>query len=129
MKLLTHNMLQCHAKGCNQNNFPLSFTDVELELAEVEFNPEFVAKLLRKIDYPALLLTAQSLNLAENLPPTDPTIDVQDFAQLPEELLRTFHHILLEVKIHNGKMVCGNCGHIYIIKDFIPNMLLQDDEV
>jgi multifunctional methyltransferase subunit TRM112 len=42
---------------------------------------------------------------------------------------KVIHHALLEHSIKNGKMVCRGCGHIYLIDQGIPNMLLQNNEV
>ncbi|KAI9303961.1 hypothetical protein BJ944DRAFT_240990, partial [Cunninghamella echinulata] len=58
MRLITHNMLQCHVKGCNNNNFPLRFEDAEVELIEADFNPEFLINILPKIEWNALATTA-----------------------------------------------------------------------
>lgn len=58
MRLITHNMLQCHVKNCNNNNFPLRFEDVQVELIEADFNPEFLSNMLNKIDWDALTSTA-----------------------------------------------------------------------
>ena len=41
-----------------------------------------------------------------------------------EKLLRTLHEVLLETSVMEGKMVCGNCGHEYRIKEGIANFLL-----
>lgn len=35
----------------------------------------------------------------------------------------------LQHSVKDGKMTCRNCGHIYVIKDGIPNMLLSEDEI
>ena len=58
MRLITHNMLQCHVKNCNNNNFPLRFEDVQVELIEADFNPEFLSNMLNKIEWDALTSTA-----------------------------------------------------------------------
>ena len=41
-----------------------------------------------------------------------------------EQLLRDLHRLLLETQVKEGKMVCGNCGFEYKIKEGIPNFLL-----
>ncbi|KAI9201822.1 uncharacterized protein BJ171DRAFT_196133 [Polychytrium aggregatum] len=122
MRLLTHNMMQCHVKGCTSNNFPLRLEEVELEQIEAEFNPEFIARLLPKIDYPALVATTFSLGI-DLLPQNPPADDVS------EEFLRRLHQVLLEIRVKEGRMVCNGCGHVFPIKDTVPNMLLQDNEV
>ena len=41
-----------------------------------------------------------------------------------EKVLRTLHEVLLETSVMEGKMVCGNCGHEYMVKEGIANFLL-----
>ena len=36
VRLITHNLLACHAKGCTSNNFPLKLKDVTIELHEAD---------------------------------------------------------------------------------------------
>lgn len=38
--------------------------------------------------------------------------------------MRDLHTLLLETEVREGKMVCGNCGHEYRIKEGIANFLL-----
>lgn len=55
VRLITHNLLACHAKGCNSNNFPLLLQDVQIELREQEFNPDFVRNILPRLEWRALV--------------------------------------------------------------------------
>lgn len=41
-----------------------------------------------------------------------------------EEVMRELHSLLLETDVREGKLVCGNCGHEYRIKEGIANFLL-----
>lgn len=61
MRLFTHNFLQCHAKGCTQNNFPLTISQAELDRRETELNVEFINSFLHKIEWEALLTTAKQV--------------------------------------------------------------------
>lgn len=54
MKLLTHNMLASHVKGIHKR-YPLDIKVTKSETEENEYNPEFVQKMLKRIDYSALL--------------------------------------------------------------------------
>ena len=63
VRLITHNLLACHAKDCNTNNFPLAFKDVQLEILEAEFNPEFLKGFLPKIEWTALVDTAKQVRV------------------------------------------------------------------
>lgn len=40
--------------------------------------------------------------------------------------MRSVHTLLLETEVMEGKMVCGNCGHEYKIKEGIANFLLPN---
>ncbi|PWN40490.1 Trm112p-domain-containing protein [Ceraceosorus guamensis] len=121
MRLLTHNLLACHAKSCvsTSNNFPLSFKEVQLELIEADFNEPFLRGFLNKVDWNALVVASRQLgdaSLPEKGPdPTDPMID--------GETLKALHHVLLEIHVIEGQMVCPNCAHIFQIRNGIPNMV------
>lgn len=58
MRLITHNMLQCHIKDCNSNNFPLELFEVVTEIQETDFSPQFIRNMLPKLDWDALVKTA-----------------------------------------------------------------------
>lgn len=42
----------------------------------------------------------------------------------PSQLARDLHRLLMETCIQEGKLVCGNCGHEYAVKEGIANFLL-----
>lgn len=48
---------------------------------------------------------------------------------LSEAQLKELHHILFEVHVMDGDLVCPESGRIFLIKEGIPNMLLHEDEV
>ncbi|KAK9460709.1 uncharacterized protein V1516DRAFT_696385 [Lipomyces oligophaga] len=130
MKLLTTNFVQCTVKACasTPNCFPLHFdqqTDelpLELVHEDIEFSPEFIYNILPRIDWPALLTTSRELgnNL---LPEQKPNIENPN-APENDQILRDLHTLLLETQIMQGSMRCNSCGHIYFIRDSIPNFLL-----
>ena len=43
-----------------------------------------------------------------------------------EKLWKDLHKLLLETQVMEGKLVCGNCGHEYKIKEGIANFLLPN---
>ncbi|KAK2768804.1 type I protein arginine N-methyltransferase Rmt1 [Arachnomyces sp. PD_36] len=121
MKLLTVNFLTCAIKSCksSQSSFPLHFRDAELEQQDLDFQPEFVRNVLPRIHWDGLRTTAKELGF-EELPETKPEgEDAED-----EQFLKDLHRLLLETHVTEGKLVCGNCGHEYVIKDGIANFLL-----
>ncbi|CAG7850711.1 SubName: Full=Related to TRM112-subunit of an adoMet-dependent tRNA methyltransferase (MTase) complex {ECO:0000313/EMBL:CCA74735.1} [Serendipita indica DSM 11827] len=69
--------------------------------------------------------TRQNLQLNDqSLPDTPPAPE-----QMDTEFLKALHHVLLEIHVEEGAMVCANCGHVYPISNGIPNMLLQEHEL
>lgn len=68
VRLITHNLLACHVKGCTSNNFPLEFKDVQIELREAEFNPDFLRGFMPKIEWKALVDAARQVCLFVFLP-------------------------------------------------------------
>ena len=61
VRLITHNLLACHVKGCTSNNFPLEFKDARIELREADFNADFLRGFMPKIEYPALIGAARQV--------------------------------------------------------------------
>lgn len=45
-----------------------------------------------------------------------------------EDFLRTLHHVLLEVVVEEGALVCPETGRRFPVVKCIPNMLLNEDE-
>ena len=61
VRLITHNLLACHAKGCTTNNFPLKLTNVKLALQETDFNPDFLRGFLPRIEWDALIQASREV--------------------------------------------------------------------
>ncbi|KAI0791306.1 hypothetical protein C8Q75DRAFT_792535 [Abortiporus biennis] len=121
VRLITHNLLACHAKNCTSNNFPLQFKDIEIELREAEFNPDFIRGFLPKLEWKALIDAAKQLG--------DTSLPSEQPEMIDDEFLKNLHHVLLEIHIEEGAMICPNCQHVYPISNGIPNMLLAEHEI
>ncbi|OMJ08782.1 Multifunctional methyltransferase subunit [Smittium culicis] len=118
-------MLQCHVKGCDDSskNFPLSLENCQLEEVEAERNDEFLVRMYSRIDWAALVTSCKQLGL--NSLPEDAPEDISG----NEEVLKSLHSLLLETNVIEGQMVCKGCGHIYPIRNSVPNMLLAEHEI
>lgn len=123
MKFLTTNFIQCAVKGCqsSDSSFPLKYEECELVAETQEFKPEFLVHMLEKINWSALVQVARNLG-NDNLPTEKPELD--PIMEDDVLILKDLHNLLVETNILNGKMICNNCGHIYFIKNSIPNFLL-----
>ena len=122
MRLITHNMLKSTIKGVE--GYPLAIEAEETRVQETEFSADFIYNMLARLDWPVFRSAAAGLGDADDLPET-----VSDADKENEEFLRKVHHLLLEVQVVNGQLVCPKTGRKYPIKDGIPNMLLHEDEL
>ncbi|KAG7464449.1 hypothetical protein MATL_G00165700 [Megalops atlanticus] len=123
MKLLTHNMLTSHVKGVTKG-YPLLIKATEVKVSEVEFNPQFVIRMIPKLEWPSLVQAAAGLGYLNDLP-SDLVPDYEN----NEEFLRKVHRVLLEVEVLEGCLQCPESGREFPISRGIPNMLLNEDEV
>ncbi|OQD82781.1 hypothetical protein PENANT_c020G03322 [Penicillium antarcticum] len=121
MKVITANFVTCAVKECKTSpeSYPLHFHDAELEQQEQEFQPEFIRNIVPRIDWDALRTTSNELGFP-SLPESKPEGEALD----DEQILKDLHRLLLETQVSEGKLVCGNCGHEYMIKEGIANFLL-----
>nr|XP_057916154.1 multifunctional methyltransferase subunit TRM112-like protein [Doryrhamphus excisus] len=122
MKLLTHNMLTSHVKGVTKG-YPLLIKATEVKVNEVEFNPQFVSRMIPKLEWSALVQAADELGHRQDLPGDL----VSDFEN-NEEFLKKVHRVLLEVEVIEGCLKCPESGREFPISKGIPNMLLNEDE-
>ncbi|TKA76297.1 Multifunctional methyltransferase subunit trm112 [Cryomyces minteri] len=125
MKLLTLNFLTCARKACKTSaaSFPLHPRDAELEQIEVDLNPLLIQNVLPRVEWDALKSLSSELGLP-NLPDQCPDAAELTSDDEPSQTLKDLHTLLLETTIQSGKLVCGNCGHEYAIKEGIANFLL-----
>ncbi|XP_012064116.1 PREDICTED: multifunctional methyltransferase subunit TRM112-like protein [Atta cephalotes] len=139
MKLLTHNMLTSRAMKGVTVGYPLKiivsyfllFIKIQITIhardirvSEVDFNPEYIARIIPKLDWTVLWKAAESIGHVGELP----QILIEDF-ETNEDFLKKAHHILLEVEVINGDLLCPESGRKFPINDGIPNMLLNEDEI
>ncbi|RYP52828.1 hypothetical protein DL768_002077 [Monosporascus sp. mg162] len=122
MKVLSLNFLTCAVKACksSSSSYPLHPKDAELVQDDIEINPQLLINLLPRIDWAALSTTAAELSFPA-LPPQPPTAEE---LRGDEKTLRDLHGLLMETQMMEGKLVCGNCGHEYAVREGIANFLL-----
>uniref|UniRef100_A0A1A8RA82 Multifunctional methyltransferase subunit TRM112-like protein n=1 Tax=Nothobranchius pienaari TaxID=704102 RepID=A0A1A8RA82_9TELE len=123
MKLLTHNMLTSHVKGVTKG-YPLLIKATEVKVNDVDFNPQFVCRMIPKLEWSALVQAADLLGHRQDLP----SELVPDYEK-NEDFLKKVHRALLEVEVIEGCLQCPESGQEFPISRGIPNMLLNEDEV
>mmetsp|Transcript_19488 Transcript_19488/g.61270 ORF Transcript_19488/g.61270 Transcript_19488/m.61270 type:complete len:125 (+) Transcript_19488:25-399(+) len=124
MRLVTHNMMRSNVKDVSEDEgYPLIIEASEVKSEECEFNADVIRRLVPKMDYKALRDAAEKVDPESALPDELPD-DVVD-----EALLRKLHHVLLEIHVVEGDLVCPKTGRRFQITNGIPNMLLHEDEL
>ncbi len=63
MKLVTHNMLSSKGLKGVRHGFPLTIKATDVRVSDVDFNPEFVARIIPKLDWRAVCQAASDLNI------------------------------------------------------------------
>ncbi|KAK2143105.1 hypothetical protein LSH36_877g01019 [Paralvinella palmiformis] len=124
MKLITHNMLSSNIIKGVKNGYPLGIQATDVQVNEVDFNPDFVARIIPKLQWPILCQAAESIGHLGDLPKEL----ISDF-ESNEEFLKKAHHILMEIEVKEGNLVCPETGRKFPISNGILNMLLNEDEV
>lgn len=109
-------------RGVGPRGFPLRLQATEVRINNVEFNPDFVARMIPKVEWEVLLEAADHLHLIEV-----PKGPIQGYEQ-DETFLRKMHHVLLEVEVLEGTLQCPESGRMFPISRGIPNMLLSSEE-
>ncbi|CAD7083233.1 unnamed protein product [Hermetia illucens] len=124
MKLITYNFLTSKCIRGVKVGYPLKLKIVQKEVVQTDFNPEFITRLLPRLDYPTVHMAAELVDCAEGVPK-----ELGENYAADQDLLQKLHHILLEIDIIEGQLECPETGRIFPITQGIPNMLLNEDEV
>ena len=117
MRLLTHNSLRCARKDVT-TGYPLQIAVESVEVRESPCNREFIADLLSSsLNWPALRAAAIQLGVDTLPEELDPEI-VTDSG-----FLDAVHHILMDVHVIEGKLICPESGHEFPVRNGIPAMM------
>eukprot|EP01064_Diplonema_japonicum_P018830 TRINITY_DN27505_c0_g1_i1.p2 TRINITY_DN27505_c0_g1~~TRINITY_DN27505_c0_g1_i1.p2 ORF type:complete len:126 (+),score=37.53 TRINITY_DN27505_c0_g1_i1:45-422(+) len=122
MKGLTHNLLAC--LKCSA--FPLKLTVSEADQLECEFDAEHVVRILPKLDWKGLVALAADLKEFLDADVAALPAEMPEDIHKNEPVLRTLHHLTMEIKVQNGSLECPSCSTKFQIKDSIPNMVLNE---
>jgi multifunctional methyltransferase subunit TRM112 len=136
MKLLTTNFLTCAVKTCKTSpaSFPLHPQSATLSRTPLPFSAPFILNILPRLHYSALTTLATELSLQALLPSQEKVEGLMERVAAGEEVdveseetgevLRGLHGLLLETGIQDGRLVCGECGFEYPVKEGVGNFLL-----
>jgi multifunctional methyltransferase subunit TRM112 len=107
-----------------KTGFPLRIEASEVKVSNVDFNAEFISRMIGKLQWPAVCQAADNVGHLGELPQ-----EVPENFESNEPFLKQAHHVLLEVEVQEGFLVCPETGRKFPVNNGIPNMLLNEDEV
>lgn len=125
MKLITHNFLACNIRGV-KNGYPLEIEATNVEIRDTDFDPDFIRKIMGRVDYDVLRKAVKQVGVDIQLPAR---MDLDRLNNDDDEILQQLHHTLLEVHVEEGNFICPESGRRFPISKGIANMLLHADEV
>lgn len=126
MKLLTHNILTSKVIKKVINGYPLKLVANKVEVKKSDFQPDFVRRMMERVNYDVLFTAANTVNQGEGLPKPE---EYKEDLLNDEDLVKRLHTALLEVEIIEGELICPETGRSFPIQNGIPNMLANEDEV
>jgi multifunctional methyltransferase subunit TRM112 len=89
----------------------------QLKITETPFNKEFARHVASSAYWPGIVIAANSVGI-EGLPLEFSPVLLDD-----ESVLRVLHHVLFDIHIMEGSLVCPETGHRFPISNGIPNMM------
>jgi len=106
----------------------LKIIPTEILVEESPVDIELVRKMLPKLQYSAVL--GAVADITDKVEPPLPSIPTElNGDDLEESTLEILHHILFNVHILEGELICPDTGRKFPIKQGIPNMILHEDEI
>ena len=126
MKVITNNLLFCNKNTYinNEKNFPLLIKSTKTEFITLEKDDIRTKSMFKKLDKNCLNEWCKNLNVYKY----DLTLQIEELEK-NEDFYTYLHHILFEIQIVKGSLVCLNCNREYEIKNGIPDFVLKDDEL
>ena len=126
MKAITHNLLICNIKKCEESkkNFPFIIIPNKVENKPSKFDIDLTKKLFEQLDKEALNEFCKDLNMVKY----DFT-KIDDNIQKETEFWEYVHKVIDETLIIEGNLKCPNCQREFPIINGIADMVLRDDEM
>ena len=126
MKAITHNILICNIKKCEESkkNFPFIIIANKVENKASKFDINLTKKIYESLDKEALNEFCKDLNIVKY----DFT-KVDDNIKNQNEFWEYVHKVIDETLVVEGNLKCPNCQREFPIINGIADMVLRDDEM
>ena len=116
MRLLTHNSLRCGRNDVT-SGYPLKIIAEAVEVHDSPCNREFITELLSSLNWAALRSAALELGI-DTLPEA-----LTDECAQETAFIDAVHHILMDVHVIEGQLICPESGQVFPVANGIANML------
>ena len=120
-KIISHNR--------TTEGYPLKISAQEVVVEDSPVDTELVTKLLPKLNYPAVLTAVKDVSEKVESVPELPGELPPEGEELEAPTLEALHHVLFNIHIIEGELVCPDTGRKFPVKQGIPNMILHEDEI
>ena len=117
MRLITHSSLRNPASDALEGR-PLQIEVSEMEVEEREYSEEFLLSVLSTIRWDAVLIAAKAIGMGETIPADLTPQLLQDKA-----FLQACFHLLINVNVKTGVLICSETGRQFPIVNGIPCMM------
>eukprot|EP00339_Tiarina_fusa_P028737 CAMPEP_0117021238 /NCGR_PEP_ID=MMETSP0472-20121206/16044_1 /TAXON_ID=693140 ORGANISM="Tiarina fusus, Strain LIS" /NCGR_SAMPLE_ID=MMETSP0472 /ASSEMBLY_ACC=CAM_ASM_000603 /LENGTH=128 /DNA_ID=CAMNT_0004726659 /DNA_START=59 /DNA_END=445 /DNA_ORIENTATION=+ len=128
MRLLTHNFLQSNVKGTTKG-YPLKIEATKVVVEESPMDAELVTKTLPKLEYSAVVTALQEITDATDPKPPEIPAELPADGEMESSVLEALYHVLFNIHVIEGDLLCPDTGRRFPIKQGIPNMVLHEDEI
>lgn len=154
MRLLTHNYLISNVKGyvrkkgevknesiqecadrehfaifCRtKEGYPLQIEAEEVVVEDSPFDQELVTGILPKLNYEAVIGALHQVVDKVDPKPSD-IPDKLPQGEIDTATLEALYHVLFNIHVTEGHLICPDTGRKFPIKQGIPNMILHEDEI
>nr|CAD7399667.1 unnamed protein product [Timema cristinae] len=98
----------------------------DVQVSEIDFNPEFLVRIIPKLDWSAFYKAAESHTnniRSKHLLLANALVVLSLTAEDGEIEVR------ISVEVIDGELICPESGRKFPINEGIPNMLLNEDEL
>lgn len=116
-------MLTSPVKGV-KSGYPFIIQATEMKEVEVDFNPEFITRMIPRLEWDALVKALEMVGKPDMLP-AQPSTEYEN----DEDFLKKVHHAIMEIEVISGHLKCPESDRMFSITKGIPNMLLNENEV
>jgi len=107
--------------------YPLIIEAETIRVEQSTVDRDVLDRFLQKIDYPALVQACQQLS--PHVEGGLPDLPKELPEALNDSLAADLYHVLFDIHLMQGNLVCPDTGRKFPVKDGIPNMILHEDEL